>query len=174
MTLNPFALRTRKRSQILAQRARLNRRQPHWRTASCALRALVLCVEHGRPLSSEPGVPRQATPRNSIYRVARDDFVLYGVALGAFEPAVLKAHRTRANARKHHARRAVRTSRTLNWNEGWVGGKIGLWHDTSLHLGGSVQHSLSPMDVDGGTVMALACASEFRSRWSILLTSQKN
>jgi len=31
-----------------------------------ALRALVLCDEYGRPLSSEPGVPRQATPRNSI------------------------------------------------------------------------------------------------------------
>ena len=46
VTLNPFAVRTSKRSQVLAQRARLNRRQPHWRTASRALRALVLCVEH--------------------------------------------------------------------------------------------------------------------------------
>ena len=47
VTLNPFAVRTSKRSQVLAQRARLNRRQPHWRTASRALRTLVLCVEHG-------------------------------------------------------------------------------------------------------------------------------
>jgi hypothetical protein len=31
-----------------------------------ALRALVLRVEHGRPLSSEPSVPRQATLRKSI------------------------------------------------------------------------------------------------------------
>jgi hypothetical protein len=37
---------TNKRSQILAQPARLNRRQPHWRTARRALRTLVLCVEH--------------------------------------------------------------------------------------------------------------------------------
>ena len=36
-----------------------------------------------------------------------------------------------------------------------------MWHDTSLHLGGSVQHSLSPMDADtggDGTTMEL----EFR------------
>ena len=46
VTLNPFAVRTSKRSQVLAQRARLNRRQPHWRTASRALR-----VEHGWPPS---------------------------------------------------------------------------------------------------------------------------
>jgi hypothetical protein len=44
--LDPFAVRTSKRSQVLARRARLNRRQPHWRTASGALRALILYVEH--------------------------------------------------------------------------------------------------------------------------------
>ena len=76
-----------------------------------------------------------------LHGIRRNDLGLYGVAPGTFELAMLKAHGTRANARKHHARRAVRTSRTLNWNKGWVGGKIGLWHDTSLHLGGSVQHS---------------------------------
>jgi hypothetical protein len=54
-----------------------------------------------------------------------------------------------------------------------AGGKISLSHDTSLHLGGSVQHSLSPMDADGGTVMEPACASELRRRWSIQLTFQK-
>jgi hypothetical protein len=46
---NPFALRASKRSQVLAPRARLNRRQPHWRTASRALRTLILCVEHALP-----------------------------------------------------------------------------------------------------------------------------
>jgi hypothetical protein len=44
--LYPFALRASKRSQALAQRARLNRRQPHGRTAGRALRTLVLFVEH--------------------------------------------------------------------------------------------------------------------------------
>jgi hypothetical protein len=39
--LNPVASWAAKRSQVVAQRARLNRRQLHWRTASRALRALV-------------------------------------------------------------------------------------------------------------------------------------
>jgi hypothetical protein len=48
-----------KRSQVLARHARLNRRQPHGRTTSGALRTLVLCVEHGLLLriSAQPGVP---------------------------------------------------------------------------------------------------------------------
>jgi hypothetical protein len=54
VSLNPFALWASKRSEVLAQRARLNRRQPHWRTASRALRTLVLCVEHGCSLRSGP------------------------------------------------------------------------------------------------------------------------
>src|ERR1700730_15579330 len=58
-----------------------------------------------------PGKP----PRGSrFHRVARNDFVLYGVALRTFEPAMLKAHWTRANARKHHAHRAARTARALD------------------------------------------------------------
>jgi len=92
-----------------------------------------------------------------LHGIGRNDLVLYAVALGTFELAMLKTHGTRANARKHHARRAVRTSRALNWNEGWAGGKIGLWHDTSLHLGGSVQHSLSPIDAEGGAAMEPGC-----------------
>ena len=44
--LNPFAVWASKRSQVLAPHARLNRGQPHWRTASRALRTLILCVEH--------------------------------------------------------------------------------------------------------------------------------
>jgi hypothetical protein len=45
----PF--RASKRSQALTQRARLDRRQLHWRTASGALRTLALSVEHGVALS---------------------------------------------------------------------------------------------------------------------------
>jgi hypothetical protein len=37
-------------------------------------------------------------------------------------------------------------------------------------LGGSITDSQSPMVANGGTVMKPACASEFRCRWSILLT----
>ena len=47
MPLNPPAMRTGKGSQIVAQTIRLNRRQLHGRTASRALRTLVLRVEHG-------------------------------------------------------------------------------------------------------------------------------
>ena len=54
VSLSPFAPWASKGSQVLAQRAWLNRRQPHWSTASSALRALVLCVEHGCPFSSGP------------------------------------------------------------------------------------------------------------------------
>src|SRR6266478_5210981 len=97
-----------------------------------------------------------------MHGVARNDFVPYVVALRTFEPAMLKGHGTMDNALKHHAGRAARTARALDGCDGWTGGKISSWHDTSLHLGGSVQHSLSPIDADGGTVMEPACASGFR------------
>jgi hypothetical protein len=84
-----------------------------------------------------------------FHRVAGNEFVLYGGALRAFEQPMLKADWTRIDARKHHARRTVRTTRALDGCERWAGGKISLWHDTSL-LGGSVQHSLSPMVADRG------------------------
>jgi hypothetical protein len=109
------------------------------------------------PSVRSPEFPGKPSCISRFHGVARNDFVLYGVALGTFELAMFKTHGTRANARKHHARRAVRTSRALNWNEGWAGGKIGLRHDVSLHLGGSVQHSLSPMDAEGGAVMEPLC-----------------
>ena len=85
-----------------------------------------------------------------FHRVARNDFVPYGVALGALEPAMFKAHRTRNNARQHHGRRAAQTARTLDGCEGWTGGKRTSWHDASLHLGGSLQHSQSPIGADTG------------------------
>jgi len=96
----------------MAQRARLNRRQLHRRTASGALRTLVLRVEQvSLPSVRNPELPGKPLRGNRFHRVARNDLVLYEVALGTFEPAMLKAHRTRPNARKHHAHRAVRTAR---------------------------------------------------------------
>ena len=160
MPLNPLALRTSKRSQVLAQRAWLNRRQPHRGTASRAWRALVLCVEHVlASLVRSPEFPAKPPYVSRFHRIARNDFVLYGVAPGAFEPAMLKAHRTRASAGKHHAGRALRAARALDGRERWAGGKTSFWHDTSLHLGGSVQHSQSPMDADTRSVMEPACPS---------------
>jgi hypothetical protein len=40
-------------------------------------------------------------------------------------------------------------------------------------LGGSITDSLSPMVANGGTMIKPVCASEFRCRWSILLTFKK-
>jgi hypothetical protein len=51
VVLNSFALWASKRSQVLAQRAWLNRRQLRWRTAYRALRTLVLAVEHALSLT---------------------------------------------------------------------------------------------------------------------------
>ena len=51
VSLHPGASRTTERSQVLAEGTRLNRRQFHRRTASRALRPLVLCVEHRLPLT---------------------------------------------------------------------------------------------------------------------------
>ncbi len=68
------------------------------------------CLPSGR----SPEFPGKPPYVSRFHGVARDDRVLYGVALRTFEPAMLKAHGTRTNARKHHARRAARTARVLN------------------------------------------------------------
>jgi hypothetical protein len=52
MSLNSFADGAAERSQILTRTARLNRRKFHGRTASRALRALVLFFEHGTCLNA--------------------------------------------------------------------------------------------------------------------------
>jgi len=58
VTLNPLASRASERSQVMAQRARLNRRQLHRRTASGALRTLVLRVEQvSLPSVRNPELP---------------------------------------------------------------------------------------------------------------------
>jgi hypothetical protein len=64
--LNPVASWAAKRSQVVAQRARLNRRQLHWRTASRALRALVQCVEHVRSSATSAGaLPNSLSPKTA-------------------------------------------------------------------------------------------------------------
>ena len=64
--LNPVASWAAKRSQVVAQRARLNRRQLHWRTASRALRALVQCVEHMRSSTMSAGaLPNSLSPKTA-------------------------------------------------------------------------------------------------------------
>jgi hypothetical protein len=42
--------------------------------------------------------------------------------------------------------------------------------DASLYWAGALPNSRSPMVANGGTMMEPACASEFRSLWSISLT----
>ena len=61
-----------------------------------------------------PEFPGKPPYVNRLYRVASNGFVLYEVALRAFEPAMLKPHGTRANTRKHHTRDAARTARALD------------------------------------------------------------
>src|ERR1700722_1220781 len=138
VTLNPLAARASERTQVMAQRARLNRHQLHGRIASGALRTLGLRVEQVLlPSVRSPELPGKPPRGSRFHGVGRNDFVVYRVALGTFEPAMLKAHGTRANARKHHAHRAVRTARALDGSQRWARGKTGLWHGTSLHWTGA-------------------------------------
>jgi hypothetical protein len=78
-----------------------------------------------------------------------------------FEPAMLKAHRTRANARKHHARRAGRIARALDGCQRLAGEKTLVARHFPA-FGGSAQHSRSSTDANGGTMMQAACASKYR------------
>jgi hypothetical protein len=59
VALDSLASWARKRSQVLARHARLDRGQPHGRTTSGALRTLVLGIEHGLLLRNQrsPAVP---------------------------------------------------------------------------------------------------------------------
>jgi hypothetical protein len=73
-----------------------------------ALRTWVLCVESMiAPSVRRPEFPSKPPYGSRFHGVARNNFVLYGPALRTFEQAMLKADGARANARKHHARRAV-------------------------------------------------------------------
>ncbi len=94
------------------------------------------------PSVRSPEFPGKPPYESRLHRVARNDFVLYEVALRTLEPSMLKAHGTRTNARQHHARRAARTSRALDGCEGWTGVRMRS-HGTSLHLGGSATLSVT-------------------------------
>jgi Secreted repeat of unknown function len=75
--LNPVALWATKRSQVLAQRAWLDRRQRRWSTASRALRALVLCVEHAFPLNPSLWRPEfHGEPLRGTFSHPLDDIVV--------------------------------------------------------------------------------------------------
>ena len=69
------------------------------------------------PSVRSPEFPGKPPYVNRFHGLARNDLVLYGVALRTFEQAMLKAGGARANARKHHARRTVRTERALDGRE---------------------------------------------------------
>jgi hypothetical protein len=66
------------------------------------------------PSVRSPEFPGKPPHGRRFHGVARNDFVLYEVALRTLEPSMLKTHRTRTNARQHHARRAARTVRALD------------------------------------------------------------
>jgi hypothetical protein len=90
------------------------------------------------------------------------------IAFGAVERAKFESFRPRRDAGKSHANLAFWAAESLNceqWDCGWVIG-----HCIPPLSQAGAQHSLSPMVAYGGPVMEPACASEFRSRWSILLT----
>jgi hypothetical protein len=86
MPLNPSAMRAGKGSQVLACMARLNRRQLHRRTASGALRTLVLRVEHyGMPSVRYPEFANKPTGRLRLKGIRCNDADLNLIAFGAFE-----------------------------------------------------------------------------------------
>ena len=51
------------------------------------------------PSGRSPEFPGKPSYESRLHRVARNDFVLYEVALRTLEPSMLKAHGTRTNAR---------------------------------------------------------------------------
>lgn len=124
--LNSLASWAGKRSQVLARHARLNRRQPHGRTTSGALRTLVLCVEHGLPLLNQrstgrPGFAREPTSRFGFEGVRCNDTDLNAIAPGAFEQPLLEADWPRQNALQHHLGLAMRTAKALSSGQGLWG-----------------------------------------------------
>jgi hypothetical protein len=122
MPLNSFALRASKRSQIVADIARLNRRQLHGRTASGALRTLVLCIEHALLLSDRRSeFTREPTGRFRFQRVRRNDANLDVIAFGAFEQPLFETNRSRRDSLQHHSRPATRTAKALNSGQEWLG-----------------------------------------------------
>ena len=135
MPLNTFAMRAGKGSQILAHMARLDRRQLHGRTASGALRALVLRVEHRvMPSVRCPEFAIEPTGRLRLKGIRCNHADLNVIAFGAFEQPVFETNRTGCNALQHHPRLAARTTMALDRGQELCG----RGHDTSLHLAGAL------------------------------------
>jgi hypothetical protein len=111
----------------------------------------MMLPEAALTLRRAPELPGKSPQASRLHGIGRNDLVLHVVALRTFEPAILKGHGTMDDAREHHSGRAARTTRALDGCEGWAGGN--LWHDASLRLGGSVQHSQSPMKAGYGAVI---------------------
>jgi hypothetical protein len=118
--LNPFASRAGERSQVLARIARFDRGQPHWRTASCALRTLVLYVEHSRcssklwPLGRRPEFTSEPADCVRFERIRYNDGCLNVIAPRAFKQAMFETNWSRRNTLQHHSRLAARAARALN------------------------------------------------------------
>jgi hypothetical protein len=157
--LNPFALRAGKRSQVLARRARLNRRQTHWRTAGGALRALILSIEHECVSSVwSPEFARKPTGCLGCEGIRCNDVHLNVIALWTLEQPVLKTNWTRCHAFQHHPRLAAGTARAFNSREG----RLRRGHGASLRKAGALPDSQSPMIAVGGAVISQLCPSSSR------------
>jgi hypothetical protein len=90
--VNLFALRASKRSQIVADIARLNRCQTHWRAANGALGALVRCVEHGIASVRRSEFTCEPTGCFRFEGIRCNDAYLNVIAPGAFEQPVFEAY----------------------------------------------------------------------------------
>jgi hypothetical protein len=90
--LNPFAIWAIKRSQVLAWSIRLNHRQLHWRTASRALRTLILPVEHGIASVRRCEFSGKPTGRLRFEGIRCNDTYLNVIALGAFEQPLFETN----------------------------------------------------------------------------------
>jgi hypothetical protein len=122
MPLNSLALSAGKRSQIVAGSARLNCRQLHGRTASGALRALVLCIEHALLLSVRRSeLTSEPAGRFRFQRVRRNDAYFNVIAFGAFEQPLFETNGSRGDALQHHSRVATRTAKALNGGQELLG-----------------------------------------------------
>jgi hypothetical protein len=107
-----------------------------------------------------------------LHRVP-DNHLLDMLALRTFERQKVGMGRTRFDPGQHHPALTLRAAWPWDGKQGWGGMTIGFGRDASPALGGS-----GTLSVTGrrryGTVMGPACSSGSRSRWSLLLTFQKN
>ena len=104
MLLNPLAMWASKRSQVLAPHTRFNRGQPHGRTASRALRTLVLFIKRWH----FPQVGARNSPWSQCFRGFRGidiwlDALMSVIACGALECSDVETTGTGCNACQHHS-----------------------------------------------------------------------